>query len=374
MKIFEGKSPTERNKIIAALVLGALALFAIGYNVIGFFPSRKTSVSVTASPSPKTTVSPVGDTQISALPSAAESNFVYTTTPVVYNPGVFYAPDAGRNIFAFYEPPPPTPYSPTPYTEPTMPPVKPPTPAPTPPILISFVMPQSVFAGSKSFRLEVNGDKFTPDSLIFFNGNQLPTTFISPQKLVADIPSNFIGGEGAILIEVRTPTGELYSNAVQLIVQAPPAPQFLYVGAKLSQRNNNNTAYFRDQGKTEFGARLNDIVAGRFRLMSISTSEVVFEDVNLGFKHKLALYRPKPGEITSNPAYPNYNPAIQPTENQIVIPGIPNTLINPAIINPNNQNNPTIPATPGQNRTTIAPYVVPTIPPKNNNDDDDGDN
>lgn len=384
MNIFAGKSPTERNKIIVALILGALALFAIGYNVVGLFPSRKTSVTVTASPTLRATASPSGgDTQISALPTAEESDFVYTTTPVIYNPGLFYAPDAGRNIFAFYEPPPPTPYSPTPYVAPPTPEIKTPSPAPPPPLFVQYVMPQSVYAGSKSFRLEVNGDKFTPESLIFFNGAQLPTTFVSPQKLVADIPSNFIAGAGSVEILVRTPDGALYSNPAQIIVQAPPTPQFLYVGAKLSQRGNNNTAYFREQGKTEFGARLNDIVAGRFRLMSISSSEVVFEDVSLGFKHKLALYRPKPGEITStqNPIYPNYNPSVQTIENPTLIPGIPGNI---PLYNPNNptmtqpdRNNPTIPQEDRRrpvnpNRTPI-PNLAPTIPPRNN-DDDDGDN
>jgi hypothetical protein len=373
MKIFEGKSPTERNKIIAAIVLGALALFAIGYNVIGFYPSRKTTVTVSTTPTPGTTVSPNrGDTQISSLPTAEETDFVYTTTPVVYNPGMFYAPDAGRNIFAFYEPPPPTPYSPTPYVPPTMPPVKTPTPAPPPPLMVSYIMPQSVYTGAKTFRLEVNGDKFTPDSLIYFNGAQLPTTFISPQKLTAEVPSNFIGGAGQIIVEVRTPNGALYSNQAFLNVQAPPTPQFLYIGAKLSQRNNNNTAYFREQGRPEFGARLNDVVGGRFRLTSISSSEVVFEDVSLGFKHRLALYRPKPGEITQNPPYTNYN-TVQPNENPNVMPGIPNIQIyNPTLPN----NNPTMPPNttrPANPNRTPVPNLAPTIPPKNIDDDDDPD-
>ena len=71
MKIFEGKSPEERNKIIAATVLGALALFAIGYNVIGFFPSSRKTVSVNVSPSPTASVATnrTGDTVVTALPT-----------------------------------------------------------------------------------------------------------------------------------------------------------------------------------------------------------------------------------------------------------------------------------------------------------------
>ncbi len=333
LKIFEGKTPNERNKIIAALVLGTMATLALFNTFVGFSPARKTTVTVSsASPSP--TVSPKPILEPISMPNQADINIDYMTTPIVYNPGNFYAPDAGRNIFAFYEPPPPTPIPPyaappvvfkTPLT-----PV-PPMPAATPPIFVSFVSPQSVYAGSKTFRLEVNGDKFTPDSVIVFNGNQLPTTYLSPQKLVADVPSNFISSETAAQISVVTPGG-LFSNAFVLNVQAPPQPQFQYVGMIARKRANNDTAYFQEQGKpAPFGARLNDVVAGRFRIASISSSEVVLEDVSLGFRHRLALYRPAPGQATGgyNPYNPNlpsgYGIPVQSGE----IPGIPNNLPRP---------------------------------------------
>ncbi|MDQ3321994.1 MAG: IPT/TIG domain-containing protein [Acidobacteriota bacterium] len=355
IKIFEGKTPTERNKIIAAGVLGAMALLAILYNVVGLYPSRKTTVTVrTASPTP--TASPRSNAEsVAALPNQAEMDFEYTTTPVVYNAGSFYAPDAGRNIFAFYEPPAPTPYvTPSPVFR-TPPPVPPPAPEPTPPLLIAFVSPQTVYAGSKTFRLEVNGDKFTPDSVILFNGSQLPTTFISPQQLVADVPSNFISGEGGAIITVATPDGRLSSNTFAFNIQAPPRPQFQYIGMIGRKRANNDTAYFQETDKpAPFGARLNDVVVGRFRVASISPSEVVFEDVNLGFRHKLALYRPAPGQSATNKPVPNtgYNPdnqgaPIYNTPSQEEIPGIP---------------------------SNIPRYVPPPKPSPTDNNDDDGDN
>ncbi len=182
MKIFEGKSPAERNKIIAAGVLGAMALLVVVYNIMTLYPSRKTSVTVTASPTP--TVSPRTNLQTVSMPSREEEIFGYTTNPIIYRPGSFYAPDAGRNIFAFYEPPPPTPYiAPIPVSKPETP-LPTPTPTPIPPLLVGFVTPQSVYAGSKTFRLEVSGDKFTPDSLIYLNGSQLPTTFCGLTKVV----------------------------------------------------------------------------------------------------------------------------------------------------------------------------------------------
>lgn len=365
MKLFEGKTPAEKNKIIAAMVLGAMAVLAIGYNIIGLYPSRKTtSVTVSASPTPTAaTASTRNNAETAALPNNEEVNFEYSTTPVIYNPGAFYAPDAGRNIFAFYEPPPPTPYqSPIPVIK-TPTPYPTPVPTPVPPLLVGYVNPQSVYAGQKSFRLEVGGDKFTTESVILFNGSQLPTTFISPQQLVAEIPANLIAGEGPKQIMVVTPDGKLYSNQILLNVQAPPRPQLLYIGAKLSQRGNNNTAYFREQGRnTEFGARLNDTVNGRFRIISISKENVVLEDTSLGFRHRLPFYRPQPGQSASVNA-PSIN---SPTINS------PNNFPNKEF----NQYNPNQPAYPPQGDIPGIPgnvqrYTVPQPPPPGQDDDDD---
>jgi len=368
MKLFEGKSPTERNKTIAALVLGVMAVLALTYTFGGSFFGGKKTVTVSISPTPTPAGSPRPNSETVTMPSREEEILEYTTTPINYNPGIFYAPDAGRNIFAFYEPPPPTPYSPTPLPPPVEIPT--PTPTPVPPFLVGFVTPQSVYAGSKTFRLEVNGDKFTPDSLIYLNGNQLPTTFISPQQLVAEVPSNFIAGAGAIQIMVRTPDGALYSNQVALNVQPPPVPQFQYIGMIARQRFNNDTAYFQEQGKgTPIGARLNDVVGGRFRLMSISAGETIFEDVNLGFKHRLALYRPQPGQAGDSSPGQIQNPALNN-------PGrIPNRGgFSPNSPNPNPNATP-IYLQPGEipGIPSNIPIYQPTPPPPKKDDDEDDD-
>jgi len=39
MKFLEGKSKEEKNKIIAAAVLGTLAIIAVSYNLLGLFSS-----------------------------------------------------------------------------------------------------------------------------------------------------------------------------------------------------------------------------------------------------------------------------------------------------------------------------------------------
>lgn len=338
MKLFEGKSPTERNKIIVALVLGVLSVLALGNLIFQPFGGSKKTITVNLSPTPTAAPNRTGDTVVAPLPKQSEIYDVYTTIPVAmqYPPG---GGDAGRNIFAFYEPPIPTPYSPTPIVireTPTPTPI----PVPTPNVVLSFINKQTVFAGEPGFRIEVGGDKFTPDTAIWFGGAPLPTRFISPQQLSAEIPSNYIANGGQRNIEVKSADGKLFSNQLYFNVQEPPRPQFQYLGAVARKRGNNDTAYIQEQGKTTPSTfRLNDIINGRFRLISISPAKLLVQDINLTFLPPYSIDLIKGsgqnfgGGTTftpTNPNFPNPNfndpsmvqqPQIQP--NQQCPPGIP---------------------------------------------------
>lgn len=329
MAITTGKSTTERNKLIAAVVLGVVALIAL-YLAFGKSLFGSSTATTKASPTPKPSVAPQNNGD-RVMPSQSEQDFVYQTTPIDYRPGAIDAPIAGRNIFAFYEPPPPCRGAecPTPVPPPVI--IKTPTPAPPPPILLAYTNPQSVYAGSQGFRLEAIGDKFTPDSRIYLNQVEMPTIFVNAQKIVTDLPTNMIAQETQIQIIVQTPDGKKYSNPAMLMVQAPPRPGVQYIGMIGRKRYNNDTAYFMETGKDKpFGARLNDVVSGRFRLVDISSAEVVFQDVELGFKHRIQLTRtatttgttgqPSRTTPTLPPGFPPYSPTtIQPGS----IPGIP---------------------------------------------------
>jgi len=347
MKLFGGNTGAEggdatadRNKMIAAIVLGVLALISLYYAFGRGLFSGPTKTATTATPKPSATPGRNAETGDPAMPSQNEQDFVYATTPILYNPGMNSAPDAGRNIFAFYEPPVPTPYSPTPYV---MLPPQTPVPTPTPPMLIAFVSPQSVYAGSKAFRMEINGTKFTPDSQVYFNQNPVPTTFVTPERLTAQIPASMIANPTTVTILVRNPTGEFYTNQVMMSVNAPPKPDFQYIGLVARKLANNDTAYFQEKGKDEpLRARLNDVLLGRFRLVSISPEETKFVDTQLGFSHTLKLFRPPPSDAppssrTGFPGTPATYRPYQPQQPYQVpqpqevkpgeeIPGIPSTI------------------------------------------------
>jgi hypothetical protein len=363
MNPFAGKSPTERNKMIAAIVLGVLALGAlfIAFGGTSMFSSGpKVTVSVSPTPKPSATV-PTNPNDFT-LPTQAEQNLNYMV-PVDYR-GAYSGPDPGRNIFAFYEPAPPCRPGIDTCPTPTPKPVTPAPPPPTPDIYIVSVNPQSVYAGSRGFRLEITGERMLPDAKVYFSQSELPTTFVNEQRMTADVPANFITSEGPRQIIIQTPDGKKYSQSAILTVQPQPKPQFQYIGMIARKRANNDTAYFMEAGRqTPIAARLNDIVGGRFRLISISAEQTIFEDVNLNFRHPVPLFRPAPGTSTSTVQPPRAG--FQGGENYIPFAPNPNMQVQPG------QSIPGIP-------DNIPRYVPPGAnsnrqPPQKQDEDDDGD-
>src|SRR4051812_7438877 len=126
MNPFAGKNPTERNKIIAAIVLGFVALTALYLAFGRSIFSGSTTVAVGVTPTPKPPASPSANKITATVPSEDQEQFISVTTPIDYRPEMNSAADPGRNIFAFYEPAKPCPQCPQPPA-----PVKP-IPTPTP--------------------------------------------------------------------------------------------------------------------------------------------------------------------------------------------------------------------------------------------------
>jgi hypothetical protein len=317
MALLEGKSPAEKKKIIAAAVLGVVSLVAL-YMAFGrsFFGGSTTTATTKASPSPspKAPGSTAQNNNQFRLPSP-EERALNDIVPVVYNPAGSGAPDAGRNIFAFYEPPDPPPYTPPPPAPLT--PTPTPVPEPPPPFTITGVTPNTRFAGTKGeFKLEVFGGQFTPDARIYFNQTEMPTQFVNAQALSAMIPEALVAQEGPRQINVQTPDGRLYSTSASMTIMPPPRPTgFQYIGMIGRSRYNNDTAYFTETNKPNpFGARLNDVIGGRFRVINISAQEVVVEDTSLGFKHRIAMTTSPTGGPGTPPGggFVPYTPGTQP--------------------------------------------------------------
>jgi hypothetical protein len=292
MALLEGKSPAERNKLIAAIAFGALALILVGRMFFGGGDTPPPRRSTNTNSRPPTAVSGTsganGDAQ-------ADDPTLQIPIPVNYTPVSYNVPDAGRNIFAFYV----APVAPAQPIASAVVEAPPPTPVPTPPMMLSGVSPSSVTARTGDFTLQLSGDKFTPESRVYVDGQELPTRFASAQQLSTTVPAALINAPGARQIVVRTPDNSLYSNESALNVSAPPTPQFTFVGI-LGGPHYNDKAILKNQSNELVTVQRGDLVAGRFKVTSISTRSVEFTDAQLQIKHTLPYVENRSGGA-SNP-------------------------------------------------------------------------
>lgn len=264
--------------MIAAGVLGLLAIVVLGYVFFGGSSKAPTNSVATTKPSP--TPRNVSGAQPTSGEVAPDDPSNYQ--PVSYNGTKPAVSEADRNIFAYYVPPPkPTP---TPYVPPT------PSPTPTPPLTAVSLAPSNVYARTPSdFSLQLMGDKFTPAVRIVIDGRELPTRFINERQLFTTVPATMIVNPGARQVMARTTDGKLYSNTVTLNVTPPPDPNsnYTYVGIILKV-HFNDTAVLQDKSNKELiNVQRGETVGGRFRIVSISDKEIKLIDTTLKIPHTI---------------------------------------------------------------------------------------
>lgn len=285
----EENPKSERKKMIAAIALGLVALTTLWY---AFFstPSKPTVVQTGAGNSNRASLSPRQPTTAGgggAAPVTRPASFTGDAPLAVPMPipsgdtAPPAVPDASRNIFAYYVPPPKPVITPTP--------LPPPTPTPPPPVVLSSISPTNVYARTSDFKVDVSGDKFTPQMRIYVDGRELETRYLGPQQLSATVPASAIAYEGVRQVVVRTPDGALFSNSATISVAAPPVPNYTYVGLVGGPRYDD-TAILKDKSSRNLvNTQRGDTVGGRFRVTSISQREVVLIDTSLRIKHTLPL-------------------------------------------------------------------------------------
>lgn len=278
MQISDIQNPAERKKLIWAGALGLVAVVLLWWTFIGFGGSPK---QVAQRP-PVNTVSP-GSRVVSAQPkplpiTAADNDILERLRPINFESSAPAAAEAKRNIFAYYEPPP------KPVVAPSVPT---PTPTPPPPVLLASLSPASVYARTGEFTLELSGDKFTSQLHIVIDNAELPTRYVNPQQLSATVPAGLIANAGSRQVLARSSDGKLYSNVMTLTVNAPPIPNYTYIGI-IGTRRYIDTAILQDKGSKEMlNVQRGDLLGGRFRVTSISEKELVLVDANLKIKHVL---------------------------------------------------------------------------------------
>jgi len=282
MALVDLSKPGEKKKLIFAGVLGLGAILVLYWVLIGF-DSRPTPTNrTTASATPSRTTTTTTQRPATATPQVSQQVVdAAKFAPIDYEPSSYSAPEAKRNIFAYYEPP-------VKVAAPVVTPT--PTPTPPPPILLASVSPSNVYARTADFKLEAAGDKFTPEMRIFVDGRELPTAYKSPQQLSTTMPASIITAPGARQIMVRTPDNRLFSNQLTVNVAAPPTPNYTYIGIISPQNRVTDTALVQDRSNRNVVSVLRgDVIGGRFRVTSISEKELVVVDTSLKIKHILPM-------------------------------------------------------------------------------------
>jgi hypothetical protein len=286
MRLSENQTPSERKKMIAAIVLSCVALIFIVRTFIWTGKKRTTTARTPSSASQR--AAPAQNANRPEAPSKVRGEQLMAVRPVdvTWNPAP--APGVGRNIFAYYVPPPPPP-KPSPTPTPTPPP---------PPLIISGLAPLKVYAGTGDFTLEVTGDKFTPDARVFFNDRELSTRYVSAQRLSASVPATLISMAGPRNIVVRTPNGALFSNAVQFDVAAPPLPPYTYVGI-YAKVHYNDVVVLKDRENKLHNFQRGDVVGGQWRITNITRNAVEFIYLPLRIKQTLPFVNDQPAGSTA---------------------------------------------------------------------------
>ena len=282
MQLVDLSKPGEKKKLIAAAILGLVAIVFLWWTLIGFDSGTPTSTSATRpTPTPAAQQRPTGTRPGSNGTASAEISGLAAFTEINYATSSYSAPEARRNIFAYYERP--KPVTPT-ASVPT------PTAEPPPPILLASVSPSNVYARTADFKLEVTGDKFSPAMRIYVDGREFPTAYQSPQQLSTTIAASLIANPGARQVVVRTPDNSLFSNALTINVAAAPTPNYTYVGIISPQNRVGDTALVQERNnKSIVAVYRGDLLSGRFRVTSISEKELVVTDTTLKIKHSIPM-------------------------------------------------------------------------------------
>jgi hypothetical protein len=282
MPLIDLNKSGEKKKVIWASILGLVAIIFLWWTFVGFGSSSPSRASVrpTATPTPA---------RAGAQPPAAGGNQrassevldIKDIRPISFERSSYDAPEAQRNIFAYYVPP----------AKPAAPPKVESTPEPSPPpVLLASVSPANAYARAPEFKLDAMGDKFTPALRIYVDGRELPTKYISPQQLSTTVPASFIANPGPHAVMVRTPDNALYSNALSLSIAAAPLPNYVYVGIIGKTNRVGDLALVQDKNnKSVVSVQRGDLLSNRFRVTSISEKELVLMDANLKIQHKLTM-------------------------------------------------------------------------------------
>ncbi|HKZ78604.1 MAG TPA: IPT/TIG domain-containing protein, partial [Pyrinomonadaceae bacterium] len=166
------------------------------------------------------------------------------------------------------------------------------------------ISPTSAIAGNAGFTLTVNGTNFVSQSVVRFNGSDLPTTFVSSTQLTAQVSASNIQASGVFPVTVFNPApGGGTSSAINLTVSPAPLPAInslspaaLIAGGPdlvltVNGTNFINSSIVRFNGVN----RATTFVSG-----TQLTATILAADISSAGSFPITVFTPAPGGGTSN--------------------------------------------------------------------------
>ncbi len=201
-------APLSLGSISPSTVVAGGSGFSLTANGSGF--TAASTVQWNGSNRPTTYLSP---TQLTAQIAAADVGTPGTVTVTVSDPGAGVSNGVAFTIQ---------------------------TPAP---LALTAIYPSSVVAGGPDFVLTVAGTGFGVSSSVTWTGAPLPTSYVSPTELTANVSAADIASPGTVSIAVQNPGST--SNALTLTIGAPSkdAVSFLITPSHTGVVNFNSVSF-----------------------------------------------------------------------------------------------------------------------------------
>src|SRR5258708_33158920 len=133
---------------------------------------------------------------------------------------------------------------------------------------------------------------------------------MNTQQLFATVPAAMITNHGPRQVSVRSNDGKVYSNIIMMTVTPPPVPNYNYIGI-IGKRHFNDTAVLQDKSSKDLlNVQRGDLLAGRFRVNSISEKEIVLMDTTLKIRHTVAF------TVDASSTNPQFRPPVRVSDEE----------------------------------------------------------
>jgi len=172
--------------------------------------------------------------------------------------------------------------------------------APTP--SISKLAPSHIAAGQPAFTMEVDGNNFTPGSIVFWNGQQqLITLFVTTKQLTAEVPAGDIQNAGTATVVVETaPPGGGTTTTLTFTIDAVSSgvPQIVSLSPKTVPTGSASFTLFvtGENFVSQSTVTVNgNIRSTSFRGSTLLQASVSSNDVSTAGTLEIAVVNPPPG-------------------------------------------------------------------------------